>query len=189
MIIWFWLCFILQLTLNCNVVDGPTLLFHQQYRVYHFYSSGWFLHRKGTDCIKNHRFSNYYHCNANEYEASRKWRVNIDRYGSCFYRMPATFRLSWRIDREGTGGRRWTEVPLFWGWPTSWSPKRIYHTMTTLCCLLSKLTSNTFILNYALTKTSYLTSYNVHIGYGLTKEEIIFIHILITINRDRIMRK
>lgn len=146
MIIWFWLCFILQLTLNCNVVDGPTLLFHQQYRVYHFYSSGWFLHRKGTDCIKNHRFSNYYHCNANEYEASRKWRVNIDRYGSCFYRMPATFRLSWRIDREGTGGRRWTEVPLFWGWPTSWSPKRIYHTMTTLCCLLSKLTSNTFIL-------------------------------------------
>lgn len=132
---------------------------------------------------------NYYHCNSNEYEASRKWRVNIDRYGSCFYRMPATFRLSWRIDREGTGGRRWTEVPLFWGWPTSWSPKRIYHTMTTLCCLLSKLTSNTLILNYAQTKTSYLTSYNVHIGYGLTKEEIISIHILIIINRDRIMRK
>lgn len=107
----------------------------------------------------------------------KKWLVNIDRYISWFNRMPATFRLWWRTDREGTGARRWTEVPRFWGWPTSWSPKRIYHTTTTLCCSLSKLTYIHIYWHYVLSKTSYLTSLNVHIGFGLIKKKLLLTYI------------
>lgn len=120
----------------------------------------------------------------------KKWLVNIDRYISWFYRMPATFRLWWRTDREGTGARRWTEVPRFWGWPTSWSPKRIYHTTTTLCCSLSKLTDDTYILALCAIK-NFIPNF-VKCTYWLwtNKEEIIInIHLLIIIIRDRKMRK
>lgn len=120
----------------------------------------------------------------------KKWLVNIDRYISWFYRMPATFRLWWRTDKEGTGARRWTEVPRFWGWPTSWSPKRIYHTTTTLCCSLSKLTDDTYILALCANK-DFIPNF-VKCTYWLwtNKEEIIInIHLLIIIIRDRKMRK